>query len=305
MKLPRLIAASLLALLLVGCDKPASRPPPLASTNLSERVFETRGVVRSVPEGGKTLVVRHEEIPGYMPMMTMELNVRNPEELRGLERDDEITFQLVATADTHWIQNITRVGKVAPADTATATNASYQLVKELKPGDLLPDYELLAEDGRTARFSDFRGRAVAFTFIFTRCPLPDFCPRMGNNLGRAREIILAQANAPTNWQFLSISFDPENDSPAVLRDYAAFYRRDNADRWLFAAAPAKALATLAPELDLMFAREEGGSISHNLRTVVLDPQGRLHRQFDGNQWTPEMLAEALLEAAKQDSAPQK
>ncbi len=302
----RLIIASLLALLLVGCDKPAPPPTPSANTNSSERVFATRGVIRSVPEGGKTLVVRHEEIPGYMPKMTMELNVRNPDELRGLESDDEITFQLVATADTHWIQNITRVGKVAPAETVTATttNAGYQLVKELKPGDLLPDYELLAEDGRTVRFSDYRGRAVAFTFIFTRCPLPDFCPRMGNNLGRAREILLTQPNAPTNWQFLSISFDPENDSPAVLRNYAGFYRHNNADRWLFAVAPNKVLATLAPELDLMFAREEGGSISHNLRTVVLDPQGRLHRQFDGNQWTPDQLAEALLEAAQADKSPQ-
>jgi protein SCO1/2 len=282
--------------ILTGCEKPASPPhnqtPP---HNATERVFDTRGVVRSVPEGGRTLLVRHEEIPDYMPKMTMELNVRDPNELAGLERDDEITFQLVATKDTHWIQQIKRVGKAAPTETATPS-PGFSLTKELKPGDALPDYELLAEDGRKIRFSDFRGNAVAFTFIFSRCPLPDYCPRMGNNFAAAREIILKSPNAPTNWQFLSISFDPEYDTPAALRTYARFYRHDNADRWLFAAASLQVLATLAPELNLMFAKE-AGSISHNLRTVVLDPEGRIHQQFDGNQWTPAALAESVQKAA--------
>ena len=288
----------LLIFLLIGCDK--TSPPPTSTPNLNaiERIFDTRGVVRSVPDSGQTLVVRHDEIPGYMPKMTMELNVRDTNELRGIERDDVITFQLVATADTHWIRNLKRVGKATPDAAPASLPPGIQLVKELEAGDALPDYELLAEDGRTVRFADFRGQALAFTFIFTRCPLPDFCPRMGNNFARARELILAQPNARTNWQFLSISFDPEFDTPAALRSYAPFYRHDNPDRWRFAAAPLTVLATLAPELDLMFAREAGGSISHNLRTVVLDPQGRIHQQFDGNQWTPETLAESLLEAAE-------
>jgi protein SCO1/2 len=163
---------------------------------------------------------------------------------------------------------------------------------------LLPDYEMSAENGKNIRFSDFRGKALALTFIFTRCPLPDFCPRMGQNFAKARDLMLASSNTTTNWQFLSISFDPDFDKPAVLSAYGNFYRKDNADRWLFAAAPMKSLKEIAPRLDLMFNREAGGSISHNLRTVVLDPQGRIHRQFDGNEWTPHQLAESLLEAAR-------
>jgi protein SCO1/2 len=282
---------------LTGCDKPGGSPPPPAATNTVERVFDTRGVVRSVPEGGRTLVVRHEEIPDYMPKMTMELNVRNSNEVAGLERDDEIAFQLVATADTHWIQKIQRLGKAAPTEVPAPT-PGFTLTAELEPGDDLPDYELLAEDGRTIKFSAFRGRALAFTFIFTRCPLPDFCPRMGNQFAAARALILTNSAAPTNWQFLSISFDPDHDTPEVLRVYARNYRQENPDRWLFAVASAPVLRTLAPELDLMFAKESGGSISHNLRTVVLDPQGRIHRQFDGNQWTGAQLAEAVLAASQ-------
>lgn len=291
------ILSVILTLLLIGCGKPTTPPAKPASTNQTEQVFETRGVVRSVPESGRTLVVRHDEIPGYMPKMTMELNVRDTNELHGMERDDEITFRLVATTNTHWIENIKRVGKAAPSEIVPPTN-SYQLAKELEPGDVLPDYELLAEDGRTIRFTDFRGRAVAFTFIFSRCPLPDFCPRMGNNFAAAWELILAKPSSATNWQFLSISFDPDNDSPEVLRNYAKFYRHENDDRWIFATAPLKALSKLAPDLGLMFTKEAGGSISHNLRTVVLDPQGRIHQQFDGNLWTPDALAQSLLAAAQ-------
>lgn len=288
------------ATLLVSCDKPEATPPApaAANTNAPAQTYETRGVVRSVPEGGRTLVVRHEEIPGYMPKMTMELNVRDTNELAGIERNDEITFQLVATTDTHWIQNLKRVGKVAESEAPAAEAPGYQLSKELEIGDAIPDYELLAEDGRTVRFSDFRGQAVAFTFIFSRCPLPDFCPRMGNNFATTRALILTNAPATTNWQFLSISFDPEYDSPEVLRVYARSYRHDNPDRWLFVTASQKVLRTFAPELDLMLAKEEGGSISHNLRTVVIDRLGRIHKLFNGNRWTPEELADALQEAAK-------
>lgn len=283
-------------MMLPGCDKSAA-PTVVESarSNGVERVFDTRGVVRSVPEGGQTIVVRHEEIPGYMPKMTMELNVRDPNEIAGLERNDEITFQLVATADTHWIRGVKRVGKVA--ETAPEP-VLPQIVRELDAGDELPDYEMLAENGRAIRFSEFRGQALAFTFIFSRCPLPDFCPRMNQNLGGARDLLLAQTNAPTNWQLLCISFDPDYDTPERLRRYALSYRGENADRWLFAVASQEVLATLAPQVDLMLAREAGGSISHNLRTIVVDPQGRIFQIFVGNQWTAEELAESIQAAAQ-------
>jgi protein SCO1/2 len=290
---------------LLGCD-PAppgpSRTPDAtvatAGTNHpagTNQSFRVHGLVRAVPEGGRTLVVRHDEIPGYMPKMTMELNLRNPAEARGLAAGDEINFQLVATEETHWIEGIERLGRaVEPAEPPPA--AAKSALPELKPGDELPDAGLLAEDGRMVRFTDFRGRALAFTFFFTRCPLPDFCPRMGQHFRQARELLLARPGAPTNWQFLSLSFDAEFDQPGVLTRYAQAYRGSDSDRWLYAAASPAVLSTLAPRLDFLYAREDGG-FSHNLRTVVVDPRGRIHRQFDGNQWTAAELAAAVAEAA--------
>jgi protein SCO1/2 len=276
---------------------PGMQPNPLESTNIM-RSFTARGVIREFPAGGRTVLVRHEEIPGFMPKMTMEFNVRDPNELRGLKAGDAITFRVKANEEESWIEGIQRASTnglalLPPVDPASA---SLLHVAQMKPGDVLPDAELLAEDGRMIRLSEFQGRALAFTFIFTRCPLPDFCPRMNQHFNRARNLLLQQPGGPTNWQFLSISFDPEFDKPGVLTRYAYSYRGQNADRWLFAAAPTNVMASMVAQLDFRFVNE-GGSFLHNLRTVVLDPQRRVYRQFDGNAWKAQDLAQALAEAA--------
>ena len=269
------------------------------TTSYASEIHTARGVVREIAPDGHKVVIRHETITNYMPAMTMEFIVRDTNELRGVTAGDTVTFRLTATEDTHWIDHIARVGSgTTSSSVAASPGARVTTFVELKPGDLMPDCALLAEDGRRIHFSDFRGKALAFTFFFTRCPLPDFCPRMNRNFARARELILATAHAPTNWQFLSISFDPEFDQPAVLASYANSYRAGNADRWLFAAAQTNVLAELAPRLDLMVRREADGSISHNLRTVVLDGQGRIRRQFDGNEWTAEQLAREVIRASR-------
>ena len=275
----------------------------LAPASKVTRSFAARGVIREIPAGGRTLIVRHEEIPGFMPRMTMEFDLRDTNELRGLHAGDAITFFVKATEEDSWIEDISRGGTNAlpPLPQATGPSAASLLhVAQLKKGDVLPDAELMAEDGRLIRLSGFDGRALAFTFIFTRCPLPNFCPRMNQHFHRARELLLQRPGGPTNWQFLSISFDPEFDQPGVLHRYAYSYRGVNADRWLFAAAPTNALASLSPLLDFRFANESG-SFVHNLRTVVLDPQRRVYKQFDGNTWKAEELAQALAEAAAKSS----
>lgn len=321
-----LVHAALSGLLLSGCGNPAiSKTIPAEATNTVSRItlaettntissgmqanplestnilrsFLARGVIRELSAGSQTVVVRHEEIPGFMPKMTMEFNVRDTNELRGLFTGDAITFRVKANEQESWIEAIQRAGTndlkstLSPAD---PPSSSLLHAAQMKPGDVLPDAELLAEDGRTIKLSEFEGRALAFTFIFTRCPLPDFCPRMNQHFNRARELLLQRPGGPTNWQFLSISFDPEFDKPGVLNRYAYSYRGSSADRWLFGAAPPNVLASLVPQLDFRFAKD-GGSFLHNLRTVVLDPHRRIHRQFDGNKWKAEDLAQALAEAA--------
>jgi protein SCO1/2 len=309
-------------LLLIGCGKEGSknageRPAPRANslevssgmqasplddTNVV-RSFRARGIICEIPPGGQSVIVRHEEIPGFMPKMTMEFSVREPAELRGLKPGDAIAFQVRANEEDSWIEGLQRTNAtdLAPLPPAGPTSSALLQAGQLKPGEKMEDAELLDETGRTFRLSEFRGRAVAFTFIFTRCPLPDFCPRMNQHFNRARAQLRQQSDGPTNWQFLSISFDAEFDQPGVLKRYASGYRGTNEDRWLFAVGPKGVIDAMGSKLDFRWANE-GGSFVHNLRTVVLDTEGRVYRKFEGNRWKAEELAEALAEAAQGDAS---
>jgi protein SCO1/2 len=282
----------LLAMFLAaGCKPEPAKPVATATTN---QTYTVRGVVQAIQADHRRATIKHEKIPSYMAAMTMDLSVKDTNDLNGISAGDEITFNLVVTEDDDWIEKIQRTGNTFAVTPAPV----WRVVEsELKVGDTLPDYEFTSENGRQIHFSDFRGQAVAFTFFFTSCPLPEFCPRMNRNFADARNMLTADANAPTNWQLLSISFDSSFDTPEILAGYGKFYRGENSDRWLFAVAATNTLASLAPKVDLNFWRENG-SITHNLRTVVLDGTGRIFRQFDGNDWTPQQLADAIREAAK-------
>ena len=263
--------------------------------------FRTRGIVEKITRDRHTATINTDKISGYMDAMTMDYPVLNTNELNGISSGDIIRFALVVSNNTDWIERVHRTGHSGGQMTNSMPvqmNMSHgAMAAELNDGDLLPDGALTAEDGREIHFSDFRGEALAFTFFYTRCPLPNYCPLMNRNFAAARKLIVSTPNAPTNWEFLSISFDPDSDTPQTLAAYGGFYRDGDSHHWLFASAPTNTLAVLAPALDLMVLRE-GSSISHNLRTVVLDPRGRIYRQFDGNEWTPEQLADAVRQAAR-------
>ncbi len=268
-----------------AADKPAAKS------------YDVRGIILGLATNGHTATIKHEKIPGYMSAMTMDLSVRNTNELAGLAPNDEITFKLMVAEDDDWIEGV----KFVAHHVSEVTDHAFTFhvpTQELKPGEVLPDYEFLGEDEKVFRLTDFSGRAVAFTFFFTTCPLPEFCPRMNKNLAEARKILLADTNAPANWELLSISFDSAVDQPDLLGSYGSFYRGQDTNRWLFAVASTNTLVELAPKVDLRFWRE-GGSISHNLRTVVLDGQRKIFKQFDGNDWTAQQLAEAIVAAARQ------
>lgn len=264
--------------------------------------YRARGVVERIVPGRNQATINTEAIPGYMMAMTMDYPVRNTNELNAIAPGDKVTFTLMVTKTNDWIENVRCVGHSSVAPQASMSmkmsGSGMMLPPELKDGDMLPAGTLVAETGERIHLSDFRGKALAFTFFFTRCPLPNYCPLMSRNFAATRKILFSEANAPTNWELLSISFDPANDTPETLVRYAGYYRGDNSAHWLFAAATPKTLATLAPALDLMVVHH-GATISHNLRTVVVDPRGRIYRQFDGNQWTPQQLADAVVDAAKQ------
>ena len=261
--------------------------------------YAAHGVVEKIAPDRQQVTIHHQAIPGYMMEMTMAFPVKDTNELNGISPGDEIDFMLVVNQTNDWVENIQRTGhtdKIMANTMNMNMKMTHSDFSRLQPGDMLPDGEMLAEDGKQIHLSDFRGKAVAFTFFFTRCPLPNYCPLMNRNFAATRDLILSMSNAPANWELLSVSFDPGYDTPETLASYARFYRGENTSHWLFAAAATNALAEWAPRVGLMVMRQ-GNNISHNLRTIVLDPDGRIYRQFDGNGWTPQELAGAILNAA--------
>ena len=294
----RFLLLGLLLVAILGCNQAPS--PADSNAESGVRVFQVKGVLQEFPTDGRSAVIRHEEIPNYMPPMTMTLRLRHPEELRGLVRGDVVDFRLVVTDEDHQIDSIRRIGHTN--ETALTSGASGASERLLRVGDPLPDLLFLGEDGSEHSLAEFRGNTLAFTFLFTRCPLPDFCPRMSKNFNRARALAAIHPAGLKGYQFLSLSFDPAHDTAEVLRQYASGYRGTNADRWQFGVLSTNSLIEFTPRLGL-WVSSLGGSLSHNLRTVVVDPRGRIFRLFDGNEWTPEDLVTSMQEAATERTEP--
>ncbi|MGC3990474.1 MAG: SCO family protein [Chthoniobacteraceae bacterium] len=165
--------------------------------------------------------------------------------------------------------------------------------RERQVGEVLTDVPLLDSTGKPLHLAELRGNAVALTFIYTRCPLPTFCPLMNRNLHETQSLLQRLAPAE-KWRLISLTLDPKNDTPTMLANCAANFEAD-AKRWIFASTPEENLQQLGDEVGLTFSTS-GGTIYHNLRTVVLRPDGRIAQIFNGNTWTPQELTASILAA---------
>lgn len=281
---------------------PVPVSPAPASTNL--QTFFVRGVVKELKPDGKTVVVDHEEIPNYMAKMIMPFKVKDTNQLASLGTNDQIHFRLNVAEYESWIDQVTKTGKAA-SPFADPSRKSFRLVRDvevLKEGDTLPSYTLTGHLGQAFNTAQFKGQALAITFIFTRCPLPDFCPRMDLRFSEATKRMKALPSGPTNYHLLSLSFDVEHDTPLVLRNHANIVAaRHGADmsRWTFATGKLIDIDDLTERFGMTFAREPGTvPFNHNLRTVVIDAAGKVQKVFIGNEWKADALVSELEKAAK-------
>jgi protein SCO1/2 len=303
--LTRVFLAAALALGLVGC-KPAASTTATGGSSAAEtpREYSVRGVVRRVEPERRSVVVKHEEIPGFMPAMTMPFDVQEPKELNGLKPGDQISFRMLVTTNDGWIDRIQVVGSDTNAVATPPPVRITSSVPLLEAGSLLPDYTLTNELGRVIRLSEFRGQVLAFTFIFTRCPYPDFCPRMTDLFARAQKHLAGEPDAPKNVRFLSISFDPEHDTPELLRAYAERHNYDPS-RWTLATGAWDQLEPLTGHFGLIFGRDvPPEKMEHNLRTVVVRPSGKIQAILPSNEWQSEdLIREIQAAAAAEPTAP--
>ena len=253
------------------------------------RTYEGRGRVAGVQDGGKTLVVEHEKIPGYMPAMTMPLPVKDSARAASLSPRQAIQFRLAVSNDSAWIESFERLPDTAvarhPGRTVQPMPAADGEGRPLlQEGDVVPgDLSLIAQDGTSIQLSDFRGQALVLTFIYTRCPLPTYCPRMSKQFAALQPTLRDRVGDRAH--LLSISFDPDYDTPAVLRDYASRYT-DRLDTWTFATGDSTEVQRITSRFGV-FTKTAGDEITHNLVTAVVGPDGTVRRLFRGNDWQPD------------------
>lgn len=285
-RLPILIVLVLAA----GCtsqtpDKGAT-PPAAAKVESATSVthYKVAGVVRQVkPETGR-VVIAHEAIPGFMNAMTMPFTLKDHALLDDVRPGDEVEGNLRVEKEGKIVKEYELTDLVVtnpalpPPKKLTLSMKNLTLreaPKRLEPGQMVPDFAMTTQEGRTVKLSDLRGDVVVLTFIYTRCPLPDFCPLMDRKFAELAGKLAASPRRSSRVRLLSVSFDPEHDTPEVLRKHAAI-QGGKPPLWTFAVASHDELAKVAAPLGLTYG-PTSTEIIHNLCTVVIDPEGRLAR----------------------------
>jgi protein SCO1/2 len=284
-----LLSVVLSGWLISSCAESAAEPlPPSKQSNI--QTFAARGVIKELKADGKTAVLSHEAIANYMGPMTMPFKVKETNELAGLRAGDQISFRLFVTDTESWIGQIAKVG------TATSLPSSNKGIDPRSLADhSLLDYKFTNELGESVCLRDFNGKALAITFFFTRCPIPDYCPRLSRNFQEASSRLSSLAGAPTNWHFLSISFDTDFDNPQVLKAYGEMYHYDPT-HWSFLTGPADKIGELARLSDLKFKRD-AGSFNHDFRTLIIDRAGHLQMVFPTGGKLSDAIVDEILRAA--------
>jgi protein SCO1/2 len=253
-----------------------SRTPP-------PKEYQLTGQILDVKPETKEVLVRHGDIPGFMPAMTMPYKVEDGTLLAGKEPGDLITATLVVGETEAHLSKIDKTGH-APVENVGGPELTASQI--LKPGDPVPDTKLIDETNMARPLTSYNGHRVALTFMYTRCPQPDFCPLMDRNFAALQNEI-KKTPGLGDVRLVSVSFDPSHDTPAVLKTHATDLKADPAVWHFVTASPddikgftAKFGVTAEPS------DESPAVLTHNLSTAVIDAEGKLVKIRPGNMWTP-------------------
>ena len=255
----------------------------------SEKRFDFKGKVVAVEPEKRSVTVSHEDGTGYMPAMTMPFTIRNESDLQILAPDDEITATLVVDGSHSWLEDliITRQSAIAPAMSG---------IPMAKEGDEVPNFTLRNQDNREIHTQNYRGRTLLLTFIYTRCPVPDYCTLMSDNFAQIDRALSQDPGLYEKTHLLSISIDPSYDTPGVLRSYGAAhterYQNETFAHWEFAGGTTEQVKKIAEYFGLTYFPEKD-QIIHALRTVIVGPDGKIVKIYTGNDWKPEEIIQEI------------
>lgn len=282
----KILLAGFVAIALLACGRSTS---PEEGTDH----YDTRGIVRGFSPDRSTIEIQHENIAGFMPSMTMPFVAHDPRQIADLKTGDAISFRMIVTKNDFWIGNVKQIRRdeVSVEEPKRTSPVPTERDARLKEGDRMPTFSLTNQNGERISLDTFRGQPFVLTFVFTRCPVPNFCPRMSNNFEELQTAITAGSGALVTTRLLSVTLDPEYDTPKILNEYAAFHHADP-KIWAFATGDQKEIDSLTRAFSV-YRQNEGGTISHGLATALVNGNGTVERIWRGNAWTPAEVTQAV------------
>lgn len=276
---------------MAGCKKP---PQPPTTT----KTFDVRGKVIETNPARSEVTLDHEAIPGFMEAMIMPYKVKDSAVLKELHPGDRITAKLFVEYDGEVYKNAKLDQIVVIAQGKPDYKPTMQFHAPAK-GDVVPDFKLTNQNGKAIHLKEFQGRVLLITFVYTRCPLDDYCPKMSRNFAEIEKTLATDKDAAAGTHLLSISFDPAFDSPKVLKSYGEIYAgKTDFRHWEFAVPSQSNLQPMEEFFDLGVTSDDNKSLTHSLSTVVVDKSGRVAEWYPGNDWTAAQVAARMKELAR-------
>jgi protein SCO1/2 len=289
---PLRLLAFVLLIVVAGCHHTTPVAEPDDASQFT--IYPLHGKIVSTNPTTGEVTIDHQAIPGFMGAMTMPYKLRDAGIMSELHPGDLVNADILVSKTPDgavFVDHFVVIGQAKPDYKPTV---QYHVPA---PGDKVPDFRLTNEDGRAIHLDQFRGKALLLTFIYTRCPLPNFCPRVTHNFAVIEKSLAADPALYGKTHLLCASFDPENDTPARLKAYGEEYMGPEAPKafshWDFAVASKQRLKPMAEWFDVGLTNEPDGTISHTLSTTLIGPDGKVVQFYNGNGWTPEQVLSDL------------
>lgn len=282
-----------------GCRKHEPSPPVPKTGDQ----YPIRGTVVHVDSQDGQVELQHEAIPGLMEAMTMSYPVTDRSVLSELHHGDKIVATLVADKSSQGPVNL-RLSDVVVTAEANPNHVPEEQYHVPTPGDVVPDFTLVNQSDKKIDLDNYRGKVLLMTFIYTRCPLADYCPRMSRNFAEIDQKLATDPALYKDTHLLSVSFDPTYDTPKVLKSYGEAYTgkysKETFQHWEFAAPPEKELAKMEQFFLLGVTPGEKGTLQHSLSTVVIGKDGKVVAFYPTNDWK---VADVLSQVKQVAGAP--
>jgi protein SCO1/2 len=291
-----LLFAVIASAMLGGCHRRQQSADSSASEP-AHKVYKLRGkVVATNPATGE-VTLNHEAIPGFMDAMTMPYKLKDPGILSELHPGDVLTADLLVSQDDDASVLLDHIVVVAQGKPDYRPAILYHVPVQ---GDAVPDFKLRNQDGRLIHLNQFRGRDLLITFIYTRCPLPNFCPLVTHNFAVINRQLESDPALKGKAHLLCVSFDPEHDTPERLKAYGEQYIGSDAksafDHWDFAVPEKPVLTEMAKYFDVGITSGPDQTITHTLSTTLIGPDGKVLKFYPGNEWTPQQIVDDVKRA---------